>query len=394
MSDDERQPRKLRPWLEKMIDSGNYPGLYWVNPEKTVFRIPWKHAGKFSWKEEDCLIFKAWAEHRGKYIEGVDKFDPATWKTRLRCALNKLPDVLERKDLSKLDGAEAFRVYELLPELVKNDTDEIYPRHLWSKEAKENELEERLDQGYHTNSPTSTNTENFRPESPLDSEMEFSTPSPRPTLSEFCGSALNQSSPPISRTLTSVSGQKIIVKALLPQGVKIGNTEKISIKCPRVATLFKQIPAGNTRHIRFSVKYFGKEMFTWDARERANCRLTSSKAPLKVKYPNKEFCEKTITRMVLPAMKKNNNEQLNNAANAILNAMNYGLIFKRDNENLLLYRLSKCRIFIVDEGEVIKLSQLDVLALDLKKKRNIQVYFGQNPSTSANRCFLTMQITT
>lgn len=38
--------------------SGNYPGLYWVNPEKTVFRIPWKHAGKFSWKEEDCLIFK------------------------------------------------------------------------------------------------------------------------------------------------------------------------------------------------------------------------------------------------------------------------------------------------------------------------------------------------
>jgi hypothetical protein len=127
--------------------------------------------------------------------------------------------------------------------------------------------------------------------------MEFSTPSPRPTLSEFCGSALNQSSPPVSRTLTSVNGQKIILKALLPQGVKIGNTEKISIKCPRVANLFKQIPSGKTRHIRFSVKYFGKEMFTWDARERAICRLTSSKAPLKVKYPNKEFCEKAITRV-------------------------------------------------------------------------------------------------
>ncbi|CAG5090745.1 Oidioi.mRNA.OKI2018_I69.PAR.g12708.t1.cds [Oikopleura dioica] len=394
MSDDERHPRKLRPWLEKMIDSGKYPGLYWVNTEKTVFRIPWKHAGKFSWKEEDCLIFKAWAEHRGKYIEGVDKFDPATWKTRLRCALNKLPDVLERKDLSKLDGAEAFRVYELLPELVKNDTDEIYPRHLWSKEAKENEIDERLDHGYATNSPTSTNTENFRPESPLDSEMEFSTPSPRPTLSEFCGSAFNppstiQSSPPVSRTLKSVNGQKIIVKALLPQGVKIGNTEKISIR-PCVAKLFQQ----QTRHIRFSVKYFGKEVFSWDARERAMCRLTSSKDPLKVKYPNKEFCEKAITRMVLPAMKNNQQPQLNNAANAILKAMTYGLIFKRENENLLLYRLSKCRIFIVDDGEVLKLSQLEVLALDLKKKRNIQVYFGQNPTTSANRCFLTMQITT
>jgi len=40
--------------------------------------------------------------------------------------------------------------------------------------------------------------------------------------------------------------------------------------------------------------------------------------------------------MVLPAMKKNNNEQLNNAANAILNAMNYGLIFKRDNEKSVI----------------------------------------------------------
>ena len=36
--------------------------------------------------------------------------------------------------------------------------------------------------------------------------------------------------------------------------------------------------------------------------------------------------------MVLPAMKKNNNVHLNNAADAILKAMNYGLIFKRDNE--------------------------------------------------------------
>jgi len=38
--------------------SDNFPGLKWMNDDKTIFRIPWKHAGKFSWREEDCLIFK------------------------------------------------------------------------------------------------------------------------------------------------------------------------------------------------------------------------------------------------------------------------------------------------------------------------------------------------
>ena len=42
--------------------------------------------------------------------------------------------------------------------------------------------------------------------------------------------------------------------------------------------------------------------------------------------------------MVLPAMKNNSNEQLNNAANAILKAMTYGLIFKRDNEKSVRMR--------------------------------------------------------
>ena len=73
--------------------------------------------------------------------------------------------------MSKLDGAEAFRVYELLPELEKNDTDEIYPRHLWSKEAKERENEdERIDAGYQSHSPNSSNAEINNPDSPTSTE--------------------------------------------------------------------------------------------------------------------------------------------------------------------------------------------------------------------------------
>lgn len=41
------------------MNSGNYNGLVWDNPEKTMFRIPWKHAGKQDFRtEEDAAIFK------------------------------------------------------------------------------------------------------------------------------------------------------------------------------------------------------------------------------------------------------------------------------------------------------------------------------------------------
>lgn len=50
---------KLRQWLIDQIDSGKYTGLVWENDEKSVFRIPWKHAGKQDYnREEDAALFK------------------------------------------------------------------------------------------------------------------------------------------------------------------------------------------------------------------------------------------------------------------------------------------------------------------------------------------------
>lgn len=41
------------------VSSGKYNGLVWDNPEKTMFRIPWKHAGKQDFRsDEDAAIFK------------------------------------------------------------------------------------------------------------------------------------------------------------------------------------------------------------------------------------------------------------------------------------------------------------------------------------------------
>ncbi|KAM3604949.1 uncharacterized protein V6R79_018536 [Siganus canaliculatus] len=64
-------------------------------------------------------MFQAWAMFKGKYKEGVDKPDPPTWKTRLRCALNKSNDFDELVERSQLDISEPYKVYRIIPEEAK-----------------------------------------------------------------------------------------------------------------------------------------------------------------------------------------------------------------------------------------------------------------------------------
>lgn len=50
---------KLRQWLIEQVDCGKYPGLVWENDDKSIFRIPWKHAGKQDYnRDEDAALFK------------------------------------------------------------------------------------------------------------------------------------------------------------------------------------------------------------------------------------------------------------------------------------------------------------------------------------------------
>ncbi|KAL2085338.1 hypothetical protein ACEWY4_018658 [Coilia grayii] len=110
-----RSTRRLRTWMVEQVSSGKFPGLIWDDPAKTMFRIPWKHAGKQDFRsEEDAAIFKAWAEFKGKLTEGGHS-DPASWKTRLRCALNKSPEFSEVAERSQLDISEPYKVYRLVP---------------------------------------------------------------------------------------------------------------------------------------------------------------------------------------------------------------------------------------------------------------------------------------
>ncbi|KAM9330731.1 interferon regulatory factor 9 [Gastrophryne carolinensis] len=120
-----RSMRKLKPWLVEQIESGKYHGLVWDDDLKMCFRIPWKHAGKQDFRhDEDAAIFKAWAEYKNKYKNG-DKADPAVWKTRFRCALNKSPEFHEVPERSQLDVSEPYKVYRIVP-LQEQDIDNIY----------------------------------------------------------------------------------------------------------------------------------------------------------------------------------------------------------------------------------------------------------------------------
>lgn len=89
---------RMRPWLERMINSDTIEGLKWVDQvrtarasappirrtlesseklrsifpfvclqDKTMFSIPWKHAARHGWEiEKDANLFKLWAIHTGE----------------------------------------------------------------------------------------------------------------------------------------------------------------------------------------------------------------------------------------------------------------------------------------------------------------------------------------
>ena len=51
--------QRLRPWLIDQINSGKTPGLEWIDPEKMIFKIPWKHFGRPGVDEyNDAMLFR------------------------------------------------------------------------------------------------------------------------------------------------------------------------------------------------------------------------------------------------------------------------------------------------------------------------------------------------
>lgn len=63
------RPERMREWLVRMIDSGRFLGLEWLDHELAIFKVPWVHAKKRDYNQErDAALFKEWAIHSGTCI--------------------------------------------------------------------------------------------------------------------------------------------------------------------------------------------------------------------------------------------------------------------------------------------------------------------------------------
>lgn len=112
-----KQRQRFTPWLVEQIDSGDIDGLEWIRKEEGIFKVPWVRVDKPEFElETHAELFKRWAQHTGKYRPG-DQPDPSTWKTRFRCALRKMQEIVEIKELGCLEGSKPFRAFKFEPKL-------------------------------------------------------------------------------------------------------------------------------------------------------------------------------------------------------------------------------------------------------------------------------------
>ena len=123
----------MRHWLELAINSGNFPGVEWIDRHRGKFRVPWKHASRHGWDiETDASIFKMWAVYTGKYPADSSKMSALemrklakVWKANFRCALNALQDIEVERGEGKSRGKDAFKVFRILPRQRKSKATKI-----------------------------------------------------------------------------------------------------------------------------------------------------------------------------------------------------------------------------------------------------------------------------
>jgi len=128
----------LPEWLKEQIDVGIHKGVYWINETEKIFHVPWKHASRNGWEDNDVSLFKSWAIYTNRYRDGIDIAKPALWKTNFRCAINSHNSIVFLKDQGQRKGDTAHRIMQLL------DTPKKPRRMLHSNQDSQNEPPKKL----------------------------------------------------------------------------------------------------------------------------------------------------------------------------------------------------------------------------------------------------------
>ncbi|AJE29712.1 N9-7 [macacine gammaherpesvirus 12] len=117
------RPSGLRAWLLDCCDKNKHPGMYWLDEEKTLVRLPWNHlkgAGGVSDHERD--IFIDYCQFKGIRNSGKRPLSLRECKNWLASALRHsqtVEDVSTEDDLSA-PAPYRCRVIRLLPIFVRS----------------------------------------------------------------------------------------------------------------------------------------------------------------------------------------------------------------------------------------------------------------------------------
>ncbi|KAF8773815.1 interferon regulatory factor 4-like isoform X2 [Argiope bruennichi] len=89
----QQRTRLLQDFLIPNLDNGTFrEKLFWVNREKGIFRISWKHQSSSRFRSEDTEVYKQWAIVKRLWNPYHRKAHTMA-KQRLRAALLKLKHV-------------------------------------------------------------------------------------------------------------------------------------------------------------------------------------------------------------------------------------------------------------------------------------------------------------
>eukprot|EP00731_Ephydatia_muelleri_P015363 Em0008g1083a len=232
---DHDRPERMRDWLVRMINSGRFPGLKWLDREKMIFRVPWIHAKKRDYNQErDAALFREWAIHSGKFGDGSDV---TTWKINFRCALNGLKDIIERRELEEPD----CRVYQMLPSTNagrRRKRRRTYYSEILSYQPPDKDARPRLDPLSPNGSLMSTPTPTSISMLPL---VNRSLPLHLPLQS------ISSPTTPMSSSITPL-GVVQTFKTVLPGGFKTSSDDHAS-HVSREAYSLPQTPSPSTPHV-------------------------------------------------------------------------------------------------------------------------------------------------